>query len=266
MKKRVEPDQPLEYYIKLAGGKKKILPLPAPEPGYDPILDEPAPPPPLDPDLVVAVEAPHPKPKPKRKKPSEIPLPMAKAAPAPAEPAPPPLPPPAPEPPLGGGGPGGPSEGGPVCLGDPPDPLPDPEHHGPGAARDPDLVVAPAPERVEANPRRMMDWKDALGGGKIRFDPYGKRGGGIYRNFRITCIVCPRYKACAKVKGPPEGNEGPEADIQTLAFLHAWRLMHIPGDALSHRRLNPKDEEVQSYLDYHREELVELAGRCCRNV
>jgi len=164
--KQVEPGLPLETYLELSGGKRKLLALPAPEPGLD---GDPLPlPEPIDEDIVVAVMPELKKAKRPRAKASAMPMPKAAGEP-PAGPVALPLPPVPPVPPTdgppsdGGGCPGpGPGGGGapPSPEGDPPPVEGDP---------DDDIVVArlppeAQPEAATRGRKRELPKHDALGG------------------------------------------------------------------------------------------------------
>ena len=260
--KKVEPDLPLENYVQMCGGRGKVLPLPIPEEGVD-IFPLPEPPV-VDEDLVVAVAAPEPKARPSRAKKPELPLPKAKVAPAPPDPPPPPLPAPAPPPGEPGAGVEGAPGGGPVCPGGggllPPGPAP---VAIPPVAFDPDLVVGvPAlADEEPRQPKRRMKWKDAIGGGKVRYDQWEVQGV-LKPNYKITCTVCPEWKGCKKSKADSEENRRKHGRIGPLAFVHAWRDISLLGVTKSHGRMDPTEEEVDRFAAAHRDELEELVDLC----
>ena len=252
--KRVEPGLPLQDYIDLAGGKRKILPLPVPEPGVDvePLEIEP---PPFDEDLVVAAEAPGPKAKRPRPKAPAVPLPKAEAAP-PEPPQPPTVPLPAP----GGAKP----PHGPL----PPDPLPPPPiiYDPPEPAPDEDLVVAAAHDVEVARaraPQRLLKWRDAVGGGKIRFDLCKTPDGTTYPNFKIRCLRCPKSRTpCEKTWGATPRNTARHGMIEALAYVHAWRPVPITDPTKTHRNHDPSTQEVDDYLAANRPALEALLEEC----
>jgi len=269
--RRVEPNLEIAEYIRLSGGKGKILPLPAPELGGD-VPEPPPEPPELDPDLVISMEDPPKQVRKKRVKPSALPLP--KAGPEPKAAAPVPL---LEDDPVAG--PGG--EGGGGCPPAPPTPPREPRDPTPprraGSSGDPlppvvgpddAVVVAPwaEPERVErAAGKRDLDWVDAVGGGLIRHDSnFRNKAGKLYPNCKISCLTCPKIAGktpCQKTIGITPETCARRGRIEPIAFLHAWRSVDITKKDKSHARHDPTHGEVDAFIASHRVELEELADR-----
>ena len=260
--KRIEPYLPLETYVEMSGGKGKIRPLPLPEEGVD-VLPLPAPPE-VNEDLVVAHAPPLPKKQRRRDKPSEVPLAKAKAVPLPPTGPPGPDPKPEEDPtvesgsgseddgPSGSGRPGGSGggEGGGGAPGTPGSPPVDDD--------DEDIVVAPRPTATAARVRRpdKPEWRPAIGLGMCRFDPYTTPSGKQAPNYQFLCPHCPKINRCIKTKGVSEENSKRHGEMEALAFLHAWRDTPIVNAAKTHRWHDPPDEEVDAFVEAHRDELI----------
>ena len=112
---------------------------------------------------------------------------------------------------------------------------------------------------LDPRPKRVQRKADAIGGGTIRFDIYDTPDCKTYLNYRITCLRCPKHKACGKSL-----EHGPEqctkfGRIEPLAVLHAWRPMGLYDPRKTHARHWPADDLVAVFVASHRDELERLA-------
>jgi hypothetical protein len=139
---------------------------------------------------------------------------------------------PPPSPPLSDGGAD-------VVLLPPPEPEDASEAEGPPAAE---------PERRE---RQKVQYKKGLDGAEIRYMVYPDKENPLkfYKNYRIKCTNPDHPTNCGKTRG--RQFEQIHGEIEPIAFLHTWLLVHHPAagaEHKSHAMLDPSPEDVTAMV------------------
>lgn len=126
--------------------------------------------------------------------------------------------------------------------------------------------VAPAPiASVPAGPpRRAKKEKPvipAIGGrGSVVYENYtAPTMMASYGNWQFNCINCPKADGCQRTMGRGPRNTRRHGDLEPLGFLHVWHDTP-PRPDKSHRKTNPRDEDVDSFIANHGDELRALAN------
>ena len=119
------------------------------------------------------------------------------------------------------------------------------------------------PARIDAEHqvrRKAMgrQWMPAVGGGFVAFEAYPAKGTGhIYENVIFLCPpAAGQGKGCQQTRGLFPASTARHAELEPLAFLHAWRDLHVPPDKI-HRHLTPTNTDIDAQMAAH---IVAFAG------
>jgi len=149
----------------------------------------------------------------------------------------------------------------------PPPPVPEPEPPPVVAPPEEDILVPMEHVVEESNVRRSarrgVGWQDSFNGLRIRYDPdYTVPATGVHftPNWQIQCPN-PDHKRCFKKRHVNDAHTAACGEVEPVSFLHVWtETPRAPGK--SHSKTDPDQDAVVAFANAHREELLEVVGRC----
>ena len=104
-----------------------------------------------------------------------------------------------------------------------------------------DRIVTPSVRRKG----RAREYLPAIGNGVLHFEQYD--GGATGKPYENWILKCPHHTNCERTRGCGVFATKRHAELEPLAFLHAWRDVDVPPGK-KHRLCNPTTEQLDAQM------------------